>query len=213
MRYLRNEDGIAMVTALTFTLLCLAMIMTLMYYVLTGTKMFTAQKKYRNSLEATYGGAEFVTKTVIPQLFTNFSSGKVALNISNDVSDLGLKFGVAGTSTEGALKEKLNESTRSWSSGVSRSLDPKTVPDFIFTLKGADGNGYRVYSKIVDTVPATGVLDESGVAETLDAGAGVTGINPVTSPFRSPAIYSVEVQGEAVVNPKEKAGVLVLYAY
>jgi len=213
MRYLRNEDGIAMVTALTFTLLCLAMIMTLMYYVLTGTKMFAAQKKYRNSLEGTYGGAEFVTKTAIPQLFTNFSAGTVALNKINEVSDMELKFGVTGTSTASALQEKLRLPTTSWSSGVSKTVDPKTVPDFIFTLKGTGGNGYRIYSKIVDTVPAIGVVDESVVSDDLDMGAGVVGINPVNPAFRSPAIYSVEVQGEAVVNPREKAGVLILYAY
>ena len=79
MKYLENEDGIALVTALMFTLITLAMIMTLMYYVLLGTKMSAAQKKYRNSLEASYGGTEFVTKAIIPKLFSNFSTGKTSL--------------------------------------------------------------------------------------------------------------------------------------
>lgn len=212
MKYVRTQDGIAMVTALMFTLICLAMIMTLMYYVLTGTKMSAAQKKYRNSLEATYGGTEFVTKTVIPRLFTNFSSGSVSLRTDFGASNLNLKFGVTGTSTQGALQAKLTTPTASWPVSVSRTVDPKTVPDFVFTLKGDAGSNFTVYSKIVDTVPAVGLIDESGI-DYLDSGVGVAGISSSTQTPRTPSIYSVEVQGEAAVNPKEKAGVLVLYAY
>lgn len=212
MKHVRNEKGIALVTALMFTLICLAMIMTLLYYVLTGTKMSTAQKKYKNALEATYGGSEFVTKTVIPQLFTDFSSARTALNKVNEVSDLNLKFAGPETSSKDALNEKLFNRTASWSAGVSKTVDPKTVPDFVFTLKGVGGTDYRVYSKIIDTVPATGMLD-AGVSEGLETGAGVIGTTPSVVSQRTPAIYTVEVQGEAAVNPKEKAGVMVLYAY
>jgi len=212
MKYLRKEDGIALVTALMFTLICLAMIMTLMYYVLTGTKMSVAQKKYRNSLEATYGGTEFVTKSIIPRLFTNFSSNVNSLGNDFGVSNLDLKLAVAGTSTKSALAEKMFKPTNDWSSSVSRTVDPKTVPDFVFTLQGEAGNNFKVYSKIVDTVPAVGLIDESGI-DYLDSGVGVSGISSSTQTPRTPSIYSVEVQGEAAVNPKEKAGVLVLYAY
>jgi hypothetical protein len=52
MKYLRNQEGIALVTAMMFTLLCLAMVSVLIYYVLLGTKLSAAQKMYRNSLEA-----------------------------------------------------------------------------------------------------------------------------------------------------------------
>src|SRR5690242_21657099 len=111
MRYLRNEDGIALVTALMFTLVCLAMIMTLMYYVLTATKMSAAQKRYRNSLEAAYGGPDLVTKTLIPRLvpgllFSDYSTGKNSLNADfAGTSKLDLQFGgVGGTSTDAALK-------------------------------------------------------------------------------------------------------------
>lgn len=212
MKYLHKEDGIAMVTALMFTLICLAMIMTLLYYALTGTKMSAAQKKYRNSLEATYGGTEFVTKNVIPKLFTNFSSNVTTLKDDFPAATLDLKLGGPGTSTKDALAEKMFKPTGAWSSSVSRTVDPKTVPDFVFTLRGEGGSNYKVYSKIVDTVPAVGLIDESGI-DYLDSGVGVSGISSSTQTPRTPSIYSVEVQGEAAVNPKEKAGVLVLYAY
>ena len=57
-----------------------------------------------------------------------------------------------------------------------------------------------------------GVVDASGI-DYLDAGIGVAGTSTSTQTPRTPNIYTVEVQGEAAVNPKEKSGLSVLYAY
>jgi len=207
MRYLRNENGIALLTALMFTLLCLGMIMTLLYYVTAGTKISGAQKRYRNSLEASYGGTDFVTKTIIPRLFNNYSGGKVSLLADFGASDkLGLTFSSSGLST------KLSTSTSGWGT-LNKTIDPKDTPDVTFTLQGQNANSnYKVYTKIVDTVVGVGLLDASGI-DYLDGGLGVAGASSSTSTPRTPNIYSIEVQGEAAVNPVEKAGVSVLYAY
>jgi len=211
MRYLRNEDGIALVTALMFTLICLAMIMTLMYYVLTATKMSAAQKKYRNSLEASYGGTELVTKTIIPRLvpgllFSDYSTGRNSLNA--DFAGTGKLNLVLGAN----LNTKLNNARGPLWGAASTTVNPKDSPDIIFTLKGSGANGYRVYSKIVDTITGVGLIDASGI-DYLDGGQGVAGTSASTQTPRTPNIYSVEVQGEADVNPREKAGLSVLYAY
>lgn len=215
MKHIRNENGIALVTALMFTLICLAMIMVLMYYVLQGTKISAAQKKYRSSLEASYGGTELVTKTIIPRLFSNYSVGKLSLN-ADFGSSISLQIAGTGMSTDTILKAKLTKPTAEWGGTAlasRKSVDPKVMPDFIFTLKGANsGSDYKVYSKIVDTVPGVGLIDASGV-DFLDPGIGVAGTSTSTQTPRTPNIYSVEVQGEAAVNPKEKAGLSVLYAY
>jgi hypothetical protein len=217
MKYLRNEDGIALVTALMFTLICLAMIMTLMYYVLTATKMSAAQKKYRSSLEASYGGSELMTKTIIPRLFSNYTTGRLSLAADfggTGTNKLDLQINGPGMSDSATLKAKLNKGTNDWPAGIpGRSVDPKNMPDFIFTLKGANAaSNFKVYGKIVDTIAGVGLIDASGV-EYLDAGIGVAGTSTSTQTPRTPNIYSVEVQGEAAVNPKEKAGLTVLYAY
>lgn len=207
MKYIKNEDGIALITALMFTLICLAMVMSLMYYVLTATKMSASQKKYRNSLEASYGGAEFVTKSIIPRLFANYSTGRSALAADfGDAATLGLQLG-------SDLQVKLvNQRGAAWGA-ASTTIDPKDSPDMVFTLKGQGTSGdFRVYSKIVDTVSGVGLLDESGI-DYLDAGIGVAGTSTSTQTPRTPNIYSIEVQGEAAVNPKEKAALSVLYAY
>ncbi len=39
MKILKNQQGIALITAVMFTLICLIIIMMMMYYVLSGTKM------------------------------------------------------------------------------------------------------------------------------------------------------------------------------
>lgn len=216
MKHLENEKGIALVTALMFTLICLAMIMSLMYYVLQGTKMSAAQKRYRNAVEASYGGAEFVTKAVIPALFSNFSTGKLSLMADfggTGTGKIDFQFG----QDESIIKMKLANDPYNWgitgTNGSRHNVDPKIKPDFIFTLKGQSGmNDFKVYSKIVDTVPGVGLIDSSGV-DYLDAGIGVSGSNTSTSTPRTPNIYTVEVQGEAAVNPREKGALTVLYAY
>ena len=208
MKYLRNEDGIALITALMFTLICLAMVMTLMYYVLTATKMSAAQKTYRSSLEASYGGTEFVTKIIIPRLFSNYSTGKRSLgdDFGDADTQLGLQLGAD-------LERKLMNPRGTLWGAASTTVNPKDSPDMVFTLKGQSANSdFRVYSKIVDTVASVGLVDASGI-DYLDAGIGVAGTSTSTQTPRTPNIYTVEVQGEAAVNPKEKAGLSVLYAY
>lgn len=207
MKKLQNQDGIALITALMFTLISLGMIMALLYYVLAGTRMSGAQKRYRNALEASYGGTEFITKDVIPRLFTNYTTGKGELITQFGTGKWNLMF----TST--SLSDKLSTSTALWPTTASRTIEPKDAPDLTFTLPGQGSAGnFKIYSKIVDTVAGVGLLDASGI-DYLDAGMGVAGTSTSTQTPRSPNIYSIEVQGEAEVNPKEKAGISVLYAY
>jgi hypothetical protein len=205
MKVLRNEDGIALITALMFTLICLGMIMTLLYYVVAGTRMSGAQKRYRNALEASYGGTDFITKAIIPRLFNNYVDGKNSL-----INDFGTSLNL--TFPSDAIQTKMNTATASWPTAISKTIDPKDNPDLTFNLAGTSGNQFKVYSKIVDTVPGVGLVDASGV-DYLDAGIGVAGTSTATQTPRTPNLYSIEVQGEAAVNPREKAALSVLYAY
>lgn len=209
MKILRNQDGIALITALMFTLICLGMIMTLLYYVLAGTRMSAAQKRYRNALEASYGGTEFVTRTVIPRIFGNNStSGKAAL-----LADFGNSVTLGLTFPSGKIGTKISTATAAWPTAVSKTLNPKDAPDLTFTLKGQNSaSDFKVYTKIVDTITGVGLVDASGI-DYLDAGIGVAGTSSSTQTPRTPNIYSIEVQGEAAVNPREKGALSVLYAY
>ncbi|UFS69642.1 pilus assembly protein PilX [Geomonas sp. RF6] len=210
MRVVRNEDGIALVVSLMFTLISLAMILLLLELVMSASKMTAAQARYKNALEASYGGTEFLTRTVIPRVIDDFTSGSTSL-----LSDFGGTDKLGLTLPSGAaLQQKLTTPTASWTGGTAaKSLNPKELPDVVFNLKGQTGApDFKVYSKIVDTVPGVGLLDTSGV-DYLDPGIGVAGAGASTQSPRTPNIYSIEVQGEKAVNPKEKANLSVLYAY
>lgn len=217
MKYLDNEEGVALITALMFTLICLGMVMTLMYYVLINTKISAAQKKYRNSIEASYGGTELVTKMIIPRLFSNYSVGKSSLAADfggTGTNKLDMLINAPGMSTSQILRDKLNKATAEWPAGLPiRDVNPKITPDFVFSLKGQNSSSdFKVYGKIVDTVAGVGIIDASGI-DYLDAGIGVAGTSSSTQAPRTPNIYSIEIQGEAAINPREKAGLSVLYAY
>lgn len=206
-KIVRNEDGIALVTALMFTLICLGMVAALMQMLLLETKLSASQKNYRNSLEASYGGTELITREIIPKLFTNYSTGIGPL-LDVYAGDGATKIGLEVNSA--ALKVKLGTATDSWGS-LSKTLDPKDTPDLQFLLKGSDSNSnFKVYAKIVDTVP--GNSDTTGI-DYLDSGAGVAGAGSGISPKHNPVLYSLEVRGERAANPKEKALLSVLYAF
>ena len=207
MKNMRNEDGIALVTALMFTLISLGMVMALMQMLLLSTKMSGSQKNYRSSLEASYGGTELITREFIPRLFTNYSTGIGPLLTAFGGTDVG-KINLVVNSA--SLETKLSSPTSSWGS-LSKTIDPTDVPDLQFNLRGTDSStNFKVYAKIVDTVP--GNSDTTGV-DFLDSGAGVAGAGAGISPKHNPALFSIEVQGERSTNAKEKARLSVLYAY
>ncbi|WP_239026796.1 pilus assembly protein PilX [Geomonas oryzisoli] len=194
-------------TALMFTLICLGIVAALMQMLLLQTKLSAVEKNYRNSLEAAYGGTELVTKEFIPKLFTNYSTSigplLAAYGTGTGYSNIGLQ-------ASSGLRTKLGSATSDWGS-LSKTLDAKDTPDLQFLLKGTGTNGnFKVYAKIVDTVP--GNSDTTGI-DYLDSGVGVAGIGSGIAPKHNPALYSVEVTGERAVNPKEKAQLSVLYAF
>lgn len=209
MRKLRNEEGIALITALMFTLITLGMVMALMQMLLAQTKMSASQKNYHNALEASYGGTELITKEIIPRL-TNYSTGIGPLLTAFGGTGVG-KIDLMVNGTNNALKIKLTTDTVNWGGAISKTANPKDAPDLQFQLKGdTTGSNYKVYAKIVDTV--SGNSDMSGV-DFLDSGAGVAGAGSGIAPKHNPSLYTIEVQGERAANSKEKAKLSVLYAY
>ncbi len=202
MRHTGNEQGIALITALMFCLICLTMLMGLMYLLTQGIQVSGSQKRFKTALEASYGGAEIALKEVIPQVFQGYTSSQ----ITSQFSGVGLQF----DSSSRCLRQKLTLAPSQWDSTCSQLLNPKTSPDLQFTLQ-AQGSGarpYSVYAKIVDTVP--GNTDTSGLQ--LD-GSGVAEANTIIVPQHFPYIYRVEIQAERQVNATEQANLSIQYAY
>lgn len=212
MKCLRNEHGIALVTALMLTLITLVIVMALMYFIELGTKMSGAAKRYSDVRQAGYGGVSLTVNEFLPRLenavFGNQSS--VVHLLKKDYSGLNLP-------DLNCLKLKLGSPTDKWGS-CSSSLDPKTNPDITFTLKSTlqgfnqPAQGYIVYTKIVDTV-VVGNTDPSDnnylrKAENFNESDKVLGTGVTI-----PTLYRIEIQAEREQNPLERSNISVVYAY
>lgn len=206
MRNLNNEKGIALVTSLMLTLISLAIVMALLYLITWQTKQSAAHRRYRTAIEASYGGTEMIAKQVVPYIFANHTTAGLAAQL-----------GFAGSlQTSGSLcwNTKLQTPTANWGTACGTNPtnpDASVMPDVTIPLQGTQNSTYNVFGKIVDTVP--GNSDVSGY-DLLDSGSGVTGTASGVAPKHNPALYRIEVQGQAASQPSsEKARLSVLYAY
>ena len=208
MNRLKDEKGIALVTALMLTLITLGIIMALMYYVTQALQVSAAHKTYRTALDASHGGTEFFTKELITDILSN---KKTMTELEAAFSDVQLAF-----PDEACFREKLTKSTANWNPAVcgpaATTLDPKASPDSTFILKGVEAAkpGFKVYTKIVDTTEGN---SDSTSIDYLDGGNPVAGNNPGVSPKHIPSVFRIEVQGERETNPEEKANLSVFYAF
>ena len=77
MKFLQRNNGMALITALMFTMLTLVITMALLYMVTAGARTSGALKRYKTATDATYGGSELLTREIIGKAleFSNFSTG------------------------------------------------------------------------------------------------------------------------------------------
>lgn len=220
MTKLDNNHGIALVTALLFTLISLGIVMMLLYIVTQGTKISAANKNYRTSLEASYGAVEVVTKDLFPTIFSRYTTSASIAALAPNYSNMNMTL-----ASPDCFAEKTKKSTAQWDSTLctanNKNYTPSVLPDMSFILKSSnDATGFRVYTKIIDTRCGGDTLlnepctnsDSSGI-DYLEGGGGVTGGGGKVTPQHKPAYYKVEVQGERAANPREKSNLSVLYAY
>ncbi len=205
MTFIREKEGIALVTALMLTLISLTIIMALLYMVTQGITQSSQYKKYHTALDASYGGSEVVLKDILPTVLQNYSSASLINTVQTSFSNINLTV----LTNQTCLQSKLLKATSNWPSGCSSVSDPTKSPDMSFNLQAANGaNPFIVYSKIIDTVP--GNSDTSGLQ--LE-GSGVAESSSLLTPQQVPYIYRMEVQGERKDNPTAHATLDVLYAY
>jgi len=216
MRHLKDQNGIALVTSLMMTLISLAMIMVLMSYVIQSLKSTGANKQYKNTLEASYGGAELLVKDIVPMFF-NFSGASSAGSIpalTTKYSSINLNF----DSGNPCLAQKLNNQTAAWTDavcGAGRSIaNPKVLPDVTFVLKSTITGfqtppGYKIFAKIVDTAVVGNTEKSTQDYSTRSPG----GDRSDGSPNPIPSLYTIDITGERETNPLEKTKLEVLYSY
>jgi hypothetical protein len=127
-------------------------------------------------------------------MLTDYGSGKISMQFASNT----------------CLQAKLNNAVgAAWAVCPGDRINPKTNPDMTFQLAGTSGQGFTVYSKIIDTMvgvpypPNTNQLIGGGVAES--SGGTTTNL--------SHYVYRVEITGERTVNPAEKSNISILYEY
>ncbi|MBL0225571.1 MAG: hypothetical protein IPQ16_08355 [Geobacteraceae bacterium] len=225
MNTLRNEDGIALVTSLMFTMLALVISMALLYMVTVGARTSGQLKRYKSVLDATYGGTEIITKDLIAN----------ALAFQNQSSSFNsfLQGRMAGFSPtfSNCLQMRLNNPRTAWT-GACASIDGDlhNAPDIIFPVNAATGSSFNVYSKIVDTTEwrfisfssnAVGtpvavsqkIAGNSERSGTNSLSKGGTIVNSTPTVPHYPFMYKIEIQGERQQSRVEKANISVQYAY
>lgn len=226
MKYIHDNKGIALVTALMFTALALVISMSLLYLVTTGTKTSAAMKRYKTSTDAAYGGTEILVKDILISSFgfRDYSATHPGTNFPTYLqSTMGTL--ASGSTVSGCMRQRLTNPTRLWTgSCISTNLNPKSAPDITFKLNASSSSPYTIYSKIVDTMerkflvldgstPKTVVIaGNSDVSSFVLEGGGTTEPGAVTVPHY-PYVYRLEVQGEREQNATEKANLSVMYAY
>jgi hypothetical protein len=204
MKLLKNNRGIALVTSLMLTLVSLMIVMAVLYVVTQSINQSGQLKKYRTSLDASYGGSEIFVKDILPVVLQNYSSPTLVNVVQTTFGGVGLQV----LADQNCLQSKLTRVTSGWPANCSSTPEPKKSPDMTFTLQAASGNPFIVYSKIVSTV--VGNSDTGGLQ--LE-GSGVAESSSLLTPQHFPYIYRMEVQGERQDNSTAKANIEVLYAY
>lgn len=204
MQPVKNEKGIALVTALMLTMISLTVIMALMTMITAGAQLTGAQKRYRTALDAAHGGVEIMTKDILPSIMQNLTDPNLSTTVEGTFGAVTLDV----TSTQACLQAKLTTPTGQWPSACNQQSNPKQAPDLNLLLPSSTGDQFRIYTKIVDTVK--GNSDVSGLQ--LEGG-GVAESSPVLTPQHFPYLYRVEVQGERSTNAREQSNISALYAY
>lgn len=202
MKLLNNQQGFALVTALMLTLITLTIVTSMLYLITRNVQVSGSQKRYRNVLEASYGGSEIVLKDVIPLILQGNTMTEIADEFPSDMN-------ILSPSGITSLVTKLSLPTSKWPSTYNQTFNPKTSADITFNVPGTSAaSTYNVYAKIVDS--KEGNTDLSGLQ--LE-GAGVAEAASVVTPQHFPNVYRVEVLAERPVKTSEQAEVSVLYAY
>lgn len=221
MKHIANQKGIALITSLLLSLISLAMVLAVIYFVTQGARITGIEKKYQTALEAAHGASEFVTKTVIPNAITltvselaNPAKDYSIATLESSFSAINLN--VNDSLSPACLHDKLHKYTKftrtdlQWGSTCDSSLTvgPSSY-DMKFTLSAvAPEPDFDVYVKIVDTVRGnsnTSGLDLEGLG-VVESGSGLV------VPMHRPYLYRLEVQAQRQ-NKDEQANLTVLYGF
>ena len=194
--FIKDEKGIALVTALILALVSMAIATATIYMVLQSTSISGLEKRYTTALGAAKGGAEVATK-VITNAGTD-PTGLLTINTSSNCLDQKLQ-----------LRKTDENGNNQWTNCTAqqRSLDVTESPDMTMTL-GSGNNTYTVNIKIVDTIEGNTKLGSD--LEVKGVVASLSGY--IKNPTVVPRTYRTEIRSVNNSNAQDIAEVTALYA-
>ncbi len=186
MDTLRNEKGFALAFVLILAAIALVMTLGMLFMVSRGSYVSGQQKRYRTAVEAARGGVEATLQMVGAR--GNLNVPYTNLAVDNDVVT------------------KLLTPTAGWA-GLDSSIviDPLTPATYDMRI---DLGSYRVFSKIIDTVPGNSGADE-GLVKTAVVNTGSGEVTVMSIPY----LYTIEVLSQSQTNATERSRFSVLYQY
>jgi len=211
----KSEKGLALITVLVLSLICLSVISTLLYMVIQGTRFSGFYKRYETAREAALGGAELGADLILDRgalstglLLVSTTSGSFTLCDCGDPDDPDDNKDGAGLGARTCLCDKLCDATADWPA-CSDTLNPMDSPDLEFELTGIN-TVYLVSAKIVDTI--RGNSDLSG--ESLGGSGVVSSTSSIITAPPMPYLYRVEINAQDTTGDlKERARFSALYAF
>jgi Na+-transporting NADH:ubiquinone oxidoreductase subunit NqrC len=198
MKIVMNKKGSTLLVVLVLSAVALVIVAGLLYMVTQNTKLSGSSRQYKNALEAAKAGADVFNQVI------NNSGKPPSLVLANFT---------IGTQ----LATKLTTSTAGWV-GLSNTItiDPNDTTTYDVTFDLGTSPAYRVYGKIVDTVPGNSSSNaipwhKGGTvnSQTASGGGGSGNIMAQSHPY----MYTIEILSQQVSNPLERAKLSVVYQY
>jgi len=206
---IKNDKGIALIVAIVFAFIILALGSMALYISMQSTKISGSFKQYRSALDSAIG-AFGETRKILGYIKTNSTISYPSNSLDNK--------------TTTCLRYKLNTPTSNWTdSGLSgnqcrattttlaENVNTNNIKNY-YDLKYSVGT-YIVYVEIVNA--AKGNTSSSSTSKKLTAGGVTTskrGVNIIHSPT-IPSLFRIEIVAESTKNSKDEAHISVVYGY
>lgn len=197
----KNNSGIALITALMFTLIALGIILATYQLVQRGTELSGLFKRYRTAMEAAMGSYEFFTKEFIVKTLEGET-----LNLNDPT--ISQVFRPDEPISYTCIRSKLTTSPEAGGytncQGNSTDLNPTVSPDLIFHF-----DPFIAYLKVTDTAEGNSEIGGTPLAGSGVVEAGTTFITPPHIPY----LYRIDILAQRQGGAMERAWLTGLYCY
>jgi Tfp pilus assembly protein PilX len=194
MRYLRNERGVSLVIVLVISAISLAIMSSLLYMLMAGTRISGMQKRFATALEAGRAGVD------VTEDFINSRA-------KNELTNIAFVNALSATCGD----DKIKFDTTSWDPACDSTLIVNSaVHDFRFDM-GTPPYQYRTYAKIANTVEGNSGSSTAvtGLVRTGVVGSNAGEVQVVSIPY----LYTIEMLTENTTQDAERARLSLLYQY